>query len=113
VCSCARSGGGIGDVLQSVPLFGNATKYYVRFAFDLTFFALVIIVLLNGGMLYCRSTVQFVFACRGCLCLVLAARLVYLSVTKFWTHRTNFYCFCDRSVREKAWRSRKRIAQAT
>jgi hypothetical protein len=46
---CARSGGGIGDVLQSVPLFGNATKYYTRFVFDLTFFALVIVVLLNGG----------------------------------------------------------------
>jgi hypothetical protein len=34
-------------------------------------------------------------------------------VPKFWTHRTKLYCFCDRSVREKAWRSRKRVAQAT
>ncbi len=37
----------------------------------------------------------------------------YLSVPKFWTHRTKIYYFCDRSVREKAWRSRKRVAQAT
>jgi hypothetical protein len=37
----------------------------------------------------------------------------YRSVPKFWTHQTKFYCFCDRSVREKAWRSRKRVAQAT
>ncbi len=37
----------------------------------------------------------------------------YRSVLKFWTHRTTFYCLCDRSEREKAWRSRKRVAQAT
>ncbi len=37
----------------------------------------------------------------------------YRCVPKFWTHRTKFYCFCDRSVREKAWRSRKCVAQAT
>ncbi len=37
----------------------------------------------------------------------------YPRVPTFWTHRTKFYCFCDRSVREKAWRSRKRVAQAT
>ncbi len=30
----------------------------------------------------------------------------------FHPHQTEFYCFCDRSVREKAWRSRKRVAQA-
>jgi hypothetical protein len=36
-----------------------------------------------------------------------------LSVPKFWTHRTKVYCFCDTSVREKAWRSRKRVVQAT
>ncbi len=34
-------------------------------------------------------------------------------VPKFWTHRTKIYCFCDTSVREKAWRSCKRVAQAT
>jgi hypothetical protein len=28
-------------------------------------------------------------------------------------HQTKFYCFCGRSEREKAWRSRKRVAQAT
>jgi hypothetical protein len=27
---------------------------------------------------------------------------LFRSVPKFWTHRTNFYCFCDTSVREKA-----------
>jgi hypothetical protein len=27
--------------------------------------------------------------------------------------RIQFYCFCDTSVREKAWRSHKRVAQAT
>ncbi len=32
---------------------------------------------------------------------------------KFWAHQTKFYYFCDRSVREKAWCSRKRVAQAT
>jgi hypothetical protein len=32
---------------------------------------------------------------------------------KFWTHRTQLSCFCNRSVRSKAWRSRKRVAQAT
>ncbi len=32
---------------------------------------------------------------------------------KFWTHRTKIYYFCDRSVRSKAWRSRKRVVQAT
>ncbi len=37
----------------------------------------------------------------------------YSCLPKCWTHRTNFYCFCDRSVCEKAWRSRKRVAQAT
>jgi hypothetical protein len=37
----------------------------------------------------------------------------YCCVPKFWTHRTTSYCFCDRSVREKTWRSRKRVAQAT
>ncbi len=35
---------------------------------------------------------------------------VYL---KFHLIRTLLYCFCDRSVREKAWRSHKRVAQAT
>ncbi len=39
--------------------------------------------------------------------------LMYHGVFKFWTHWTTFYCFCDRSVHEKAWRSRKRVAQAT
>jgi hypothetical protein len=34
-------------------------------------------------------------------------------VPKFWTHRTKVYYLCDRSVREKAWRSRKRVTQAT
>ncbi len=34
-------------------------------------------------------------------------------VPKFWAHRTKIYYFCDRSVREKAWRSRKRVEQAT
>ena len=38
--------------------------------------------------------------------------LVYLSVLKLWTHRTKFYDLCDRRVLEKAWRSRKRVAQA-
>ncbi len=37
----------------------------------------------------------------------------YACVPKFWTHRTQTYCLCDTSVREKAWRSRKRVAQAT
>ncbi len=37
----------------------------------------------------------------------------YLSVPKFWTHRTKIYYVCDTSVHEKAWRSRKRVAQAT
>ncbi len=32
---------------------------------------------------------------------------------KFWTHGTKLSYFCDTSVREKAWRSRKRVAQAT
>ncbi len=31
---------------------------------------------------------------------------VFLSLT----HRTKFYYVCDPSVREKAWRSRKRVA---
>ncbi len=39
--------------------------------------------------------------------------LCYPRVPKFWTHRTKIHCFCDRSVCEKAWRSRKRVAQAT
>ncbi len=38
---------------------------------------------------------------------------LFRCVPKFWTHRTIVYCFCDTSVREKAWRSRKRVAQAT
>ncbi len=42
-----------------------------------------------------------------------AKRVGYRSVPKFWTHRTIFYYFGDTSVREKAWRSRKRVAQAT
>ncbi len=37
----------------------------------------------------------------------------YHRVPKFWNHWTKIYYFCDRSVREKAWRSRKRVAQAT
>jgi hypothetical protein len=37
----------------------------------------------------------------------------YRWVPKFWTHRTKTYYVCDTSVREKAWRSRKRVAQAT
>ncbi len=45
--------------------------------------------------------------------LLAGAHTQYRCVTKFWTHQTKFYCFCDRSVREKAWRSRKRVAQAT
>ncbi len=36
-----------------------------------------------------------------------------LRAPEFWTHRTKFYFFCDRIVREKAWHSRKRVAQAT
>jgi hypothetical protein len=39
--------------------------------------------------------------------------LGYHRVPKFWTHQTKFYYFYDRSVLEKAWRSRKRVAQAT
>ncbi len=43
--------------------------------------------------------------------------IVYLvplcAYSKFWTHRTKIYYFCDTSVREKAWCSRKRVAQAT
>ncbi len=38
---------------------------------------------------------------------------LYPCVPKFWTRRTKVCSFCDRSVREKAWRSRKRVAQAT
>jgi hypothetical protein len=34
----------------------------------------------------------------------------YRSVHKFWSYLTKFNCFCDRSVREKAWCSRKRVA---
>ncbi len=29
----------------------------------------------------------------------------YRCVSMFWTHRIKFYCFCDRSVREKACRA--------
>jgi hypothetical protein len=36
--------------------------------------------------------------------------IVYRSASSY---RKTLYCFCDRSVREKAWRSRKRVAQAT
>ncbi len=32
------------------------------------------------------------------------------NVPKFWTHQSKFQLFCDRTVREKAWRSRKRVA---
>jgi hypothetical protein len=39
--------------------------------------------------------------------------VLYCCVPKLRTHWTKFYCFFDRSVREKAWRSRKRVAQAT
>ncbi len=42
-----------------------------------------------------------------------AGELLYPRVPKFWTHRTKFYCFCDTSVRDKAWRSHTRVAQAT
>jgi hypothetical protein len=38
---------------------------------------------------------------------------LYRRIPKFWTHRTKVYYFCDTSVLEKAWRSRKRAAQAT
>ncbi len=34
-------------------------------------------------------------------------------IPKCWTHQTMVYNFCNRSVREKAWRSCKRVAQAT
>ncbi len=39
--------------------------------------------------------------------------LLYHRVPKCWTHRTKINNFCDGSVREKAWRSRKPVAQAT
>ncbi len=35
---------------------------------------------------------------------------VYLS---FGSIGQSFYCFCDARVRERAWRSHKRVAQAT
>jgi hypothetical protein len=44
---------------------------------------------------------------------VCAAGSGYRCIPKFWTHRTEFHFSCDRSVREKAWCSRKRVAQAT
>ncbi len=37
----------------------------------------------------------------------------YHVVPTFTPHRTKCNYFCDRSVREKAWRSHKRVAQAT
>jgi hypothetical protein len=43
----------------------------------------------------------------SCTCCVAAV------IPMFWVHRTNTYCFCDQSLREKAWRSCKRVAQAT
>ncbi len=51
--------------------------------------------------------------CTAGVLLSLLLSLLYRCVPKFWTLRTKFYCFCDRSVREKAYRSRKRVAQAT
>ncbi len=36
-------------------------------------------------------------------CLWLPLQFSYRGVPKFWTHRTKVYCFCDRSVRKKAW----------
>ncbi len=38
---------------------------------------------------------------------------IFRSVPKFWTQQTKCYDFCYQSVRLKAWRSRKRVAQAT
>ncbi len=32
-------------------------------------------------------------------------------VPKLWTHQTEFYDFCDQSVREKAWPSRNRVSR--
>ncbi len=40
-------------------------------------------------------------------------KCVNRGVLMFPPHWTRFYCFCDRSMREKAWRSRKRVVQAT
>ncbi len=51
-----------------------------------------------------------------CLRVCIPVRIEYISyrcVLKLWTHWTKVYCFCDTSVREKAWRSRKHVAQAT
>ncbi len=53
-----------------------------------------------------RVCTQRIGVCHRCLA-------VYRCIPKFRTHRTKFYYFCDRSVCEKAWRSRKRVAQAT
>ena len=49
-----RNGGGIGDALEPIDI-SNEGKYVQRFLFDITFFIIVIIILLNivfGIILY-------------------------------------------------------------
>ncbi len=42
-----------------------------------------------------------------------ASLLACVLLPQFHPIGQKFYCSCDRSVRKKAWRSRKRVAQAT
>jgi hypothetical protein len=42
-----RSGGGVGDVLQKVSFTGDINLYYGRFLYDLSFFVIVVIIILN------------------------------------------------------------------
>jgi hypothetical protein len=42
-----RSGGGIGDALEQISYQNDSQLFYGRFFFDLSFFILIIIILLN------------------------------------------------------------------
>jgi hypothetical protein len=45
-----RSGGGIGDAVKGIAIAVEEELYFGRWFYDLTFFAFVVVILLNGGM---------------------------------------------------------------
>ncbi len=49
-----RSGGGIGDAVTPPAIATQEALYFARLVFDLSFFAIVVVILLNGG-LYLRT----------------------------------------------------------
>ncbi len=117
-----------GDELEAFSLGAQPPLHVVSHLYTLAMFryflfhagtVLHVCVLQSCAQIYPVARHCFLFVLSRhfhCFALATSSNIImvlYPRVPKFWTHRTIHYCFCNRSVREKAWRSRKRVTQAT